>query len=115
MRNHPLLAVAVLWVAFAVLTGCASLGVPQPQTFNQRAAAATASVNTASQSVLTLLQARKITPDESDRYIDRAEDAQQAIDFARSIYAANPGEAEDRLAATIAALTILTAELEKRK
>jgi hypothetical protein len=115
MRNHPLLAVAVLWVAFAVLTGCASLGVPAPQTFTERAAAATATANTASQTVLTLLQSRKITPDESDLYTDRVEDFQEGVDFARSIYAANPGEAEDRLAATIAAMQILTAELERRQ
>ena len=98
-----------------ILAACGTLGVPAPQTFNQRAAAATASVNTASQTVLTLLKARKITPDESDRYTDRTEDAQDAIDLARSIYAANPTEAEDRLTATITALKILTAELERRK
>lgn len=98
-----------------LLTGCSLLGVPQPQTFNQRAAAATASVNTASQTVLTLLQARKITPDESDRYIDRAEEAQGAIDLARSIHATDPTGAEDRLALTIKALQVLTAELEKRR
>jgi hypothetical protein len=115
MYKHPLLAVVVLWVAFVLLTGCASLGVPAPQDFQERAAAATVSVNTASQTALTLLQARKITPDESDRYVDRAEELQSAIDLARSIHAANPAEAQDRLSAAIAALTILTAELERRK
>lgn len=98
-----------------LIAACGSLGVPAPQTFNERAAAATATVNTASQTVLTLLQARKITPDESDRYTDRAEDAQEAIDLARGIYPTNPTSAEDRLALVIAALQILTAELEQRK
>lgn len=98
-----------------LLAGCASLGVPAPQTFNQRAAAATATVNTASQTVLTLLQTRKITPDESDRYTDRTEDAQEAIDLARGIYPANPADAEGRLALVITALQMLTAELETRK
>jgi hypothetical protein len=106
------LALAFLIV---LLTGCSLLAVPSPQTFNQRAAAATASVNTASQTVLTLLQARKISPDESDRYIDRTEEAQGAIDLTRSIHTTDPAGAEDRLALTIKELQVLTAELERRK
>lgn len=98
-----------------LLAACATLGVPAPQTFNQRAAAATATVNTASQTTLTLLQARKITPDESDRYIDRTETAQEGIRVARSLHATDPTAAEDRLSLVIAALSILTAELEQRK
>jgi hypothetical protein len=103
----PLLAV--------LIAGCGVLGVQAPQTFHERALAATATVNTASQTVLTLLEARKITPDESDRYIDRTEDAQEAIDLARGIYASNPLDAENRLELTIALLQILTAELESRQ
>jgi Tfp pilus assembly protein PilV len=103
----PLLAV--------LLIGCGLLGVPSPQTFNQRAAAAVSTVNTASQSALTLLQARKITPNESDQYIDQIEDVQEAIDVARAVYATDPSNAEDRLALTINALNLLVAELEKRK
>lgn len=106
---------SILPLLILLIAGCASLGVPAPQTFNQRAAAATATVNTASQTVLTLLQAHKISPDESDRYTDRAEDAQEAIDLARGIYPSNPTDAENRLALVIAALQVLTAELETHK
>lgn len=106
---------AFLFPLLFLITACASLGVPAPQTFHERALAATATVNTASQTVLTLLKARKITPDESDRYTDRTEDAQEAINIARSIYASNPVDAENRLATTIALLQILTAELEQRQ
>lgn len=114
MNRHPLAAVTVAYFAFLVV-GCATLGVPAADTFNKKAAAATISVNTGSQTVLTLLQARKITPDESDRYIDRLEDVQEGIDVARGVYKSNPLDAEDRLAATILALNLLLAELEKRK
>lgn len=106
---------AILFPLLFLLTACSALGVQAPTTFNERALAATATVNTASQSVLTLLQARKITPDESDRYTARAEDAQKAIDLALTIYAANPVDAENRLELTIQLLQMLTAELEKRK
>lgn len=112
MRKVQLLIAPLLAL---LLVGCSLLGVPTPQTFNQRAAAATATVNTASQTTLTLLQARKISPDESDTYIDRTADAQEAIDVARAIYSTDPSGAEDRLALTINALNLLVAELEKRK
>lgn len=99
-----------------LLTACAALSVPPADTFNKRAAAATATVNTVSQTALTLLQARKITPDESDSFIDRAEEAQKAIDVARSVYANDPmDDGQERLAAIIRVLQILTAELEARK
>lgn len=98
-----------------LLTACAALNVPPADTFNKRAAAATATVNTVSQTALTLLQARKITPDESDRYINRAEDAQEAISVARSIHDTDPMDGQDRLDAVIKALALLTAELEARK
>lgn len=106
-RFIPLLAL--------LLVGCASLGIPVADTFNKQAAGAVTTVNAASQLSLTLLQARKITPDESDGFIDRAEDAQEAIDFARAVHSANPADAQDRLDATIKALQILTTEMEKRK
>ena len=98
-----------------LLAGCGIFGIPVADTFNKQAAAATASVNTASQLSLTLLQARKITPDESDAYTDRAESAQEAIDLTRAIRSTDPMGAQDRLDAIIRSLATLTAELEKRK
>lgn len=120
MSRHPLAATAVAYFLFALLvavtfSGCAALGVPAADTFNKKAAAATQSVNAASQMTLTLLQARKITPDEADAFIDRAEEAQQAVDFARSIYANDPAGGQDALAKAIAVLTVLTSELERRR
>lgn len=116
MRNvHSFAAVSTAYVLFLMIAGCAALGVPPADTFNKKAAAAVTTVNAASQSVLTLLQARKITPDESDAYTLRTEQAQQAIDAARSIYSTDPNGANDALAKVITALTILQTELEARK
>jgi hypothetical protein len=98
-----------------ILAACASLGVPQADTFNKKAAAAVVSVNTASQSVLTLLQAHKIAPDEADSYTSRLDEAQKGIDLTRTIYKTNPADAENRLAAIINALNLLLGELEARK
>lgn len=114
MKRHPLAVVTAAYFIF-LLAGCGALGVTSPQTFNEKAAAATTSVNTASQTVLTLLQSHKITPDESDKYTKGLDETQEAIDFTRTLYKTKPAEAEDRLAATIAALNLVLAELEKRK
>ena len=109
------LKIPLALVLLVALAGCSTLGIPQADTFKKQAAAATASVNAASQTALTLLQAHKITPDESDRYIQRAEDAQEAIDLARAIALTDPLGAQDRLDAAIRVLQILTVELESRK
>lgn len=113
MRKHPFAAVAALYLVF--LLGCASLGVPAADTFNKKVAAATVSINTGSQTDLTLLQQHKITPDESDRYTARLAELQTAINATRAVYKTNPGDAENRLAAAITALNLLLAELEARK
>lgn len=114
MNRHPLAAVSVAYLCF-ILAACGALGVAAPQTFNEKAAAATISVNSASQTVLTLLQARKISPDESDKYIAALEDAQKAIDATRVIYKTDPLDAQNRLASAITALNLLLTELETRK
>lgn len=115
MRNvHALGFTTALYVAF-LLVGCASLGVPQADTFNKKVAGAVQTVNAASQLDLTLLQARKITPDESDAYIARIEQAQHAVDLTRQLHETDPSGAEDRLAQIIAGLAILQSELEARK
>lgn len=98
-----------------LLAACSTLGIPPADTFNKKAAAAVTSVNTASQLTLTLLQAKKITPDESDRFIDRTEEAQNGINLARSLKSVDPAGAADRLDLAINALTVLIAELEARK
>lgn len=114
MRRLSAVYFAYLLVA-QFIVGCAALGVPTADTFNKKAAGAVQTVNAASQLTLTLLQARKITPDENDAYIARAEQAQHAITVTRGLHATDPQGAEDRLALIIASLTILQSELEARK
>lgn len=109
------LKISAAAMLIVLLAACQSIGVPPADTFNKKAAAAVISVNTASQATLTLLQARKISPDESDRYIDRAEEAQRGIDLARSVHSTDPTAAIDQLDLTIKALQVLIAELEARK
>ena len=95
--------------------GCASLGVPVPQTFNQKAAAALTTVTGARQTTLTLLQAHKLTPDDAENVDKQADNLRQGIEVARTIHGTDPGAGDTKLGATIAALQVLTAYLEKAK
>lgn len=97
------------------ITACSSLGVPKPQNFNEAALSATASINAASQTVLTLLQARKISPDESDRYTSRLEQAQLSVDTIRKLHTTDPGGAAAQLDGLILMLETLQSELRGRQ
>jgi len=100
---------------FLLLAGCASLGVPAPSTFNEKAAAALATVTGARQTTLTLLQAGKLTPDDAENVNAQADNLRQGIDIARQIHSTNTAAGDDRLTATITALTALNAYLGTRK
>jgi hypothetical protein len=116
MRNvHSFAAVTTAYLVFLMFAGCAALGVPAADTFNKKAAGAVTSVNAGSQTVLTLLQAHKVTPDEADRYTAALDETQKAIDGVRVLYKTDPTAAENRLQTIITALNILLAELEARK
>jgi hypothetical protein len=102
-------------ILLVLVLGCAQLGVPAPQTFNEKAAAALITVTGARETTLTLLQAGKISADDAQNIQSQADTLRQGIEVARSIRAMTPDVADDRLAATITALNALTAYLEARK
>lgn len=116
MRSvHSFGAVTALYITFLLLAGCASLGVPTATTFNEKAAGAITTVTGARQTNLTLLQAHKLTPDDAENINAQADNLRKGIDVARSIHDTQPAAGDDKLAATITALTALTAYLEQRK
>lgn len=102
-------------ILLLLAAGCASLGVPVPQTFNGKAAAALTTVTGARQTTLTLLQAHKLTPDDAANVDKQADNLRQGIEVARTIHAGDPAAGDTKLTATIAALQILTAYLEEHK
>jgi hypothetical protein len=101
--------------ALVALTACASWGIPAPETFNAKAAAAYTSVTGARQTTLSLLQAGHISAEDAENVNSQADNLRQAIDIALQIYPTEPGEATDKLEVTIRALQILTAYLEQRR
>lgn len=113
--RHAIRTSVVSGALIFILAACGALGIKPPETFNEKALAATASINTASQTVFTLLKAQKVTPDESDRYMDRLDGAQSAVNAARELYATNQGEATARLDGLILMLQTLQSELRGRQ
>jgi hypothetical protein len=101
-------------IALVLLTACSSFGVPSPETFNEKAAAAISSVTTVRNTAYTLLVSNKITATDAINIQKQADNAREAIAVAISIHAANPEAGADRLTAVITALNALSAYLATR-
>lgn len=108
--THPLAALALV-----LLTACAALGVPTPETFNEREAAAISSVTAARELTTSLLVAGRISPADARNVQQQADNLREGIAVASAIHATDPGAAENRLTAAITALSALNQYLAGRK
>lgn len=102
------------WIALLLLVGCASIGLPAPQTFNDKVAAAYVSVSTLAETGLLLGQVGIISPDDAQNIHDQVAALKSAVDVAQTLYASQPQAASDRLTATLTALRALDAYLKTR-
>lgn len=105
----------VFLIAAALLSACAALGLPQAETFNQKAAVAYGTVQSVVDTATTLLQAKKITADDAQSVQASADVAKQGIDTARKIHLADPTAANAKLDAIRTGLTALSAYLATKK
>ena len=103
-----------LFLVSQILAGCASLGMQSPETFNQRAAAATITVTGIRATATDLLRAKSITADDAQNVQDQADVARKGIDVARTVYKTDPAGADARLTATITVLQALQTYLRTR-
>ncbi len=99
----------------AVLVGCAALGVPKPETFNQRLASGYATVTTVRQTTLTLLESRTISSADAQNVQNQANTAREGLDVARDIHRTLPQAGEDKLAVTNAVLQSLQKYLASKR
>ncbi len=90
-----------LCISFTLLAGCAQLGVPTPETLNQRAAVALTSVTAVRTSATTLLQAKKLTAEDGANILVATDNARAGIDIARKL---GPAQGIDRIKAVQIAL-----------
>lgn len=113
---RPLAKFAGIQVAMFLvfLTGCAVLGVPQPQTFNQKMAAAIHSVTVIRETTNVLAENGKITPKDAQNIQNSASQARDGLNVALELYGALPQAGEDRLAASIRILESLQRYVDQR-
>lgn len=104
----------IIPVLLLILQGCAILGVPAPQTMNERLSAAYISVTTVRQETLSLLQAGKITATDAKNIETEADNARAGIDIAKQLDLTNPAQASDRLTAAISVLQALETYLTQK-
>lgn len=112
-RSHRQAAVLVCLAWFA--TACAVLGVPTPESFNERAAAAYATTAAVRDSATDLLVAGRISVEDAENVQAQADNVRAGIDIARLAYAGDPPAAEDRLNAAIRILSALDVYLRSRE
>jgi hypothetical protein len=98
-----------LLFAFLLLSACAQLGVPSPDTFNKRALAGYSTVEGIAKTATELRTAGKLSDADRDNVVATSRTAIAGLDLARQVHSANPQAGEDKLTATIAVLTALQA------
>lgn len=91
-------------IAVAVLTACAAIGAPPPQTFNERVAAAQISVTALRSTALQLLEAGKITAADARNVQAAANAGNAAIDLAVQIDKTDPATAGAKLTSAMAVI-----------
>ena len=101
--------------AFALLSACASLGVPPADTFAKRIAAGYVTVQTVSEGASKLLATGRITPDEARKVHAGLDDAIDGLDAARTLANTDISAAQTRLQSTITILTTLQAYLASKQ
>ena len=99
----------------ATLSGCASVGLPTADSFNERLAVGYASVTTIRQTATALLQAKKISADDGQQVLDQTNNARQGLDIARTLSKTNLAAADGKLTAIRTALNAVQTYLAARQ
>jgi len=96
------------------LQGCAALGIPSPQSFNERLAVGYSTVTSARNTATSLLGAGKISVSDAENVLEQTDNARAGLDIAREIHAATPDAANARLTAVLTGLRALEVYLKSR-
>lgn len=100
-------ALALILVLAAAFSGCAQLGLPTPQTMNEKIAAAQGSVTQVRSSATQLLVAKKITSTDAENVLKSTDAAAEGVAVARTIATTDPAGANFKLTAAVTILTAL--------
>lgn len=98
-----------------VLSACTTLGIPAPETFNQRLAVAYNSVTATREAATKLLIAKQIGADDAQNALDVTNTARAGLDVAKDLAKTDIKAADTRLTAVRGALSALQAYLNSRE
>ena len=96
-----------------LLTGCAQLGLPTPQTFDQRLAVAYGTHTAVMETATAALIAKQITVDDAKQVLKLADESRVLLDAARVV--GDPTVATNKLVLATQILTGLQSFLRERK
>lgn len=100
------------WVFLAlVLSACTQIGLSPPETFNQKALAATKVSQAIASTAISLRAAGKLSDADRDNIVATLRTAEQGIDLASISFKTDPAAGMTKLDASIAVLTALQAYL----
>lgn len=106
---------AAMVTVLVVLAACTSLGVPTPENFSERVAAALTTTTTVRQTATTLLNSQIISSGDAENVLKQTDNAREGIEVARALRNVSPGAAEDKLTATLVILRALEKYLADRQ
>ena len=109
MKHSP--ATYLLTFVCALLVACSSLGLPTPETFNEKVAATQSSVTQIRQTATQLLNSKKIGVGDAENVLKGTDAASEGIAVARVMYSQDPDAAQARLKMIVAALTAIQSYL----
>jgi hypothetical protein len=98
-------------LAALLLSACAALGLSTPETFNQRALAATGTSQAILRTAIDMRAAGKLSDADRDNVVATVRTAEQGIDLAATIAKTDAPAGTARLQASIAVLNALSAYL----
>ena len=105
----------LLYVLLLIAAGCATLGVPTPTKFGERLATGYTTATAVLDNARILLQSKKISPTDAENVVKQTDNLVAALDIARQLNGTNPAAANDKLSATLLALTALQTYLNTKK
>jgi hypothetical protein len=98
----------------ALIVGCAQIGLPKAEDFNERLTAGYSTVTILNDTATKLLIAKKIGSDDAEQVRDQTRSLKAGLDIARKMQATDPKGADSKLTAIRAALSSLNIYLTSK-
>lgn len=115
MRYLPRPSHFLAIVVFALVSACAQIGLPTPQTMNEKIATAQSGITQVRQSATQLLLAGKISSEDGANVLRTTDAAAEGIVVARALALQDPTAAQARLTMIVTVLTSVNAYLATKQ